>query len=139
MQNIFQVKEQALTDTPLLVFDCELANGQHFQKRLSEIGGTLGGRARASGTFVLNAGPIQPFDRVTLWYQNLAFDYNVPAGSRSLTLNFFAGNTGTTHSITVNGRSYIHVEAAGESGDAAGGRQAAAADAQVRAPRTDAP
>jgi hypothetical protein len=28
VQNIFQVKEQALTDTPLLVFDCELANGQ---------------------------------------------------------------------------------------------------------------
>ena len=26
--NIFQIKEQALTDTPLLVFDCELANGQ---------------------------------------------------------------------------------------------------------------
>lgn len=28
MQTIFQVKEQALTDTPLLVLDCDLANGQ---------------------------------------------------------------------------------------------------------------
>jgi hypothetical protein len=28
VQNIFQVKEQTLTDTPLLVFDCLLANGQ---------------------------------------------------------------------------------------------------------------
>ncbi len=28
MQNIFQVKEQTLTDTPLLVFDCQLADGR---------------------------------------------------------------------------------------------------------------
>ena len=28
MQNIFELKEQALTDTPLLVFDCELGDGQ---------------------------------------------------------------------------------------------------------------
>src|SRR5580765_1431692 len=28
MQTIFELKEQAVTDTPLLVFDCQLSNGQ---------------------------------------------------------------------------------------------------------------
>ena len=69
----FESKKGAWTDWPYL--DCELVNGQRLQKRLNEIAGAPGGRARASGTFVLHAGPIQAYDRVTLWYQNLAFDY----------------------------------------------------------------
>jgi hypothetical protein len=69
----------------------------------------------ASASFhVLTSGSVQPFDRLTLWYQNLAFDYNVPPGSLSLELQFYAGITGATHSATINGRTYTHIEAAGE-------------------------
>ncbi len=42
MQTISELKEQAVTDTPLLVFDCLLANGQteHWSTHLATIGGT---------------------------------------------------------------------------------------------------
>jgi Putative phage tail protein len=41
VQNIFQLKEQALTDMPLLVFECELANGQVERWSTHEV--TIGG------------------------------------------------------------------------------------------------
>ena len=40
MQTIFELKEQAITDTPLLVFDCVLASGQ--RERWSTHGVTVG-------------------------------------------------------------------------------------------------
>ena len=66
---------------------------------------------------LVTSGLIQPFDRATLWYQNLAFDYIVPAGGTSVEFAFFAAGTGTVHSITVNGTTYSHTESlpAGES------------------------
>jgi len=53
---------------------------------------------------------IEAFDRVTLWYQNLAFDYIAPEGKSSAEFQFFAAGSGTIHSITVNGRTYSHTE-----------------------------
>jgi len=66
----------------------------------------------ASATFnVVTAGAgIEAFDRVTLWYQNLAFDYIAPEGKSSAEFQFFAAGSGTIHSITVNGRTYSHTE-----------------------------
>ncbi len=73
--------------------------------------------ASATCTLLTSSGGVQPFDRATLWYQNLAFDYIVPAGNTSVTFSFFAHGTGTVHSITVNGTVYSHTESnpAGES------------------------
>jgi hypothetical protein len=53
---------------------------------------------------------IQPYDRATLWYQNLAFDYIVPAGVTTAQFDFYAQGTGTVHSISVNGTAYSHTE-----------------------------
>jgi hypothetical protein len=65
----------------------------------------------ASATCTLQTeGLIQPFDRATLWYQNVAFDYIVPAGATSLEFAFFAHGPGTAHSITINGASWSYTE-----------------------------
>ncbi len=53
---------------------------------------------------------IQPYDRLTLWFQNLAFDYIVPAGHSSVEFTFYSAGTGTVHSITVNGTTYSYTE-----------------------------
>jgi hypothetical protein len=71
----FESKKAPWTDWPYL--DCQLTNGQRLQKRLIELATGPSGRSGASGTFTLNAGTIHAYDRVTLWYQNLAFDYIV--------------------------------------------------------------
>ena len=57
--------------------NCDDASGVLQLKRLSELATGPSGRTGASGTFTLNAGTPQVGDRVTLWYQNKAFDYTV--------------------------------------------------------------
>ena len=78
-----------------------------------------GSFAPASGTFTLTTGPggVQSFDRLTLFFQNFAYDYIATAQNPSVEYEFFAAGTGTSHNITINGRSYTHVESnpAGES------------------------
>jgi hypothetical protein len=59
---------------------------------------------------VTTSSEIQAFDRVTLWYQNLAFDYIVPEGTTQVEFAFFAGGNGATHFININGRNYSHTE-----------------------------
>ena len=67
--------------------------------------------AASATVTLLTSGPgIQGFDRATLWYQNIAFDYIVPGASTNVAFNFFASGTGTVHSITVNGNTYSHTE-----------------------------
>lgn len=73
----FESNKAPWTDWPYL--DCLLTNGTRTQKKLIELATGPSGRTGASGVFTLNAGTIQGYDRVTLWYQNLAFDYIVPA------------------------------------------------------------
>jgi hypothetical protein len=72
----FESNKAPWTDWPYL--DCLLTNGTRVQKKLIELATGPSGRTGASGAFTLNAGSIQGYDRVTLWYQNLAFDYIVP-------------------------------------------------------------
>ena len=72
----FESQKAPWTDWPYL--DCQLTNGQRLQKKLIELAAGPGGRTGANGVFTLSAGTIQGYDRVTLWYQNLAFDYIVP-------------------------------------------------------------
>jgi hypothetical protein len=71
----------------------------------------------ASGVFHVQTTPagIQPYDRLTLWLQNLAFDYIVPVPPdgtvASIEYQFFVpGTAGPVHSITINGRVYSHDE-----------------------------
>lgn len=66
--------------------------------------------ASTTCTLLTGGSGVQPFDRATLWFQNLAFDYVVPAGSTSAEFAFFAAGAGTVHSITVNGTVYSHTE-----------------------------
>lgn len=99
--------------------DCIRANGMPARIRLWD-NATLSGSSfpAASATVTVSTDShIRPYDRITLWFQNLAFDYVVPGEHpRATEFHFFAGMTGTVHSITVNGRTYSHTELAGETG-----------------------
>ncbi|PWU09264.1 MAG: hypothetical protein C5B51_06475 [Terriglobia bacterium] len=75
----FESRKPAWTDCASI--NATLTDGTNVRKPLLQglATGPLG-RPGATGTFTLNTGgAIAPYDRVTLWYQNLAFDY-VAAG-----------------------------------------------------------
>ncbi len=100
--------------------DCIREDGTTAQIRLFDHAMLTGSTFPAASVMcpLITSGPgVQPFDRATLWYQNLAFDYIVPAGDTSVEFAFFAHGTGTTHTITINGVNYSHTETvpAGES------------------------
>jgi len=64
--------------------DCISASGQPQYARLFDNAMLAGGTfTPASGTFHLLTGPngVQPWDRLTLWLQNIAFDYIAPASA----------------------------------------------------------
>lgn len=112
--------------------DCIRADGTTAQVRLWDNAmlapGSTFPAASATCNVVTSGGGIEAFDRLTLWFQNLAFDYIVPDGKSSAELQFFAKGTGTRHFISVNGRTYSHTEAShtGESSaDQAGALMAA--------------
>ncbi|HXJ42847.1 MAG TPA: hypothetical protein VNH18_26430, partial [Bryobacteraceae bacterium] len=85
--------------------------------------------ASASVTVNTSGAGVQAYDRVTLWYQNLAYDSIAPDGHTSAEFAFYAGGTGHEHSITINGRTYSHVEVVPEGEDSA--TQAAALIAAI--------
>jgi len=62
----------------------------------TKVGGTW---TAASGQFTIVDGGMQPFDRVTIWYLNYAFDYIV--GPTTCSYAFQAKGEGVVHSITV--------------------------------------
>ncbi len=99
-------------DWPYL--NCLKTDGTLKQLRLfdhaTQVGGTY---TAASGTFTLVDAGMQAFDRVTLWYQNLAFDYIVP-GKLEIEFPFFAAGADTVHSITVASNTYSYTEQAGD-------------------------
>ncbi len=93
--------------------DCIRDDGSTAQVRLFDNAMLASGSfsaAQATCTLMTGDTGIQAFDRATLWYQNLAFDYTVPAGGKSVTFEFFAQGTGFTHSITINGTTFSHTE-----------------------------
>jgi hypothetical protein len=71
----------------------------------------LGTRTKATATFTVAGSAPQAWDRVTLWYQNLAFDYIVP-GKTWAEYAFFAAGAGHLHSITVGETAYVYTEEA---------------------------
>lgn len=68
----------------------------------------------ASAEFHIEGEQLDAWDRVTLWYQNMAFDYIVPGKVRT-EYAFYAQGPGHQHSITVRDRAYVYTEAAGDS------------------------
>jgi hypothetical protein len=67
MQTIFDLKEQAVTDTPLLLFDCTLSNGQaeHWSTHAVSVGGvTYSARVLGHNVFELQASSNQGADGV---------------------------------------------------------------------------
>ncbi len=73
--------------------------------------------ATATVNLVAGSTGIKPYDRVTLWFQNLAFDYIVPGGTSTVEFTFYSAGTGTVHTITIAGTTYSYTETnpAGES------------------------
>jgi hypothetical protein len=98
--------------------DLILADGTTAQVNLWDNATLVGGSFPAASAVVNveTTGTIQPYDRITLWFQNLAFDYIVPGGSASVDFSFYAGGTGTVHTITVADRTWTYVETAGLTG-----------------------
>src|SRR4051794_514622 len=72
MQTIYEVKEQAVTDTPLLVFDCVLADGsvEHWCTHAVAVGGVAyAARVMSHNVFEMQAASDQGVDsipRITL-------------------------------------------------------------------------
>jgi hypothetical protein len=99
----------------------------------TKVGGTW---TAASGQFTIVDGGMQPFDRVTIWYLNYAFDYIV--GPTTCSYAFQAKGEGVVHSITVAGTAYQYVEAAGDTDYSVAQRlaDALAASPYVTATRT---
>ena len=82
----------------------------------------------ASATLSINGANLQPFDRITLWYENLAFDYTAPGGVTGKA-TYYGQAAGTTASITVGINTYTYNVAAsgGESAAVVASGVAAAA------------
>ena len=88
----------------------------------------------ASATVSIDAANLNAYDRITLWYENLAFDYTAPGGLTG-TATYYWQDQGTTASITVGAITYTYsiTTKGGESAGtvAAGVAAAASADPQV--------
>ncbi len=78
--------------------------------------------ATATCNILAGSTGILQYDRVTLWFQNLAFDYTVPPGVSSVEYQFTPGGAGTIHTITIAGipYGYTEVDAMGPDGQPIG-------------------
>lgn len=100
-------------DWPYL--DVEDRFGQTSQIRLSDHAEVIDmPDAPACGEFHIEGADVQGFDRLTIWYQNLAFDYIVP-GSPYALFDFVAGNPGAQHTVVAGTRAYGYEEQPGDS------------------------
>src|SRR4051794_28821936 len=76
MQTIFELKEQAVTETPLLLFDCTLPGGEteHWSTHAAAVGGLdYSARVMRHNAFELQASSDQGIDgvpRITLLLAN---------------------------------------------------------------------
>src|SRR5205823_2857481 len=67
MQTIFETKEQAITDTPLLVFDCEMTDGRREQwstHRATVEGVTYSARVLTHNVFEMQTASDQGVDGI---------------------------------------------------------------------------
>jgi hypothetical protein len=71
-----------------------------------------GEQTYASCTFTVEDNGLKEYDRLTLWYQNLAFDYLVPKFEQPYV--FTTSGAGTVHTIAVVGEPYRYTEKQGD-------------------------
>ena len=103
----------ATIDWPYL--DVSSPTGGSARIRLSDYATPVGSPdAPATAEFEVTGDGLNFYDRLTLWYQNLAFDYIVPGKTRT-EYPFYAGTTGRIHSIIAGNRPYTYVEQPGDS------------------------
>jgi hypothetical protein len=122
----FESKKSRWTDWAYL--NALLADGvTEVQVSLLSLATPPGGRTGATGTVTI-AGTSAYGNRITLWYQNIAFDFTVPGGSGSQTA-FFYQLTGTTASF--GGKTYTVTGSPGETGGTIAGGLAALLNADV--------
>jgi hypothetical protein len=99
-------------DWPYL--DVTPETGENVKIRLSDHAVLASGSdSPASGEFTIQGDSLDAWDRVTIWYQNLAFDYIVPGKIRTVH-EFYASGAGTQHSIVIASRPYVYVEQTGD-------------------------
>jgi len=97
-------------DWPFL--NCLKTDGTLVQLRLfdraEQVGGTY---AKAEGMFTLVDNGLQPYDRVTLWYQNIAFDYIVPEFTTScVQATWWQSNPNYLHWVQIGNATYSVLE-----------------------------
>lgn len=103
----------ATIDWPYL--DLQFNDGTCRQVRLSDYAQVVANPdAPASGTFEIVGPSLQAWDRLTLWYLNLSFDYIVP-GSAQATLQFYVDAPHTTYTVSVGTRGYCYTLRDGDS------------------------
>ncbi|MBI5086899.1 MAG: hypothetical protein HZB13_20165 [Acidobacteria bacterium] len=106
-------RKYASIDWPYL--DVVTPAGATSRIRLSDHATVVAGQdSPARAAFTIDGAALDAWDRLTLWYQNLAFDYIVPGKVRT-TYPFYVSTLGEVHSITVRDRVYAHVTVEGDS------------------------
>lgn len=104
-------KKYPTIDWPFL--DAELDGGTRVKARLSDYATVTATPDRpASARFTVSADQFQAWDRVTLWYQNLAFDYTVP-GKTWTEYPLYTLGENYSHSVVIRDRGYAVHEMAG--------------------------
>ncbi|MBI5282893.1 MAG: hypothetical protein HY858_14505 [Candidatus Solibacter usitatus] len=105
-------RKYASIDWPYL--DVVTPAGATSRIRLSDHATVVAGQdSPAQAAFTIDGASLDAWDRLTLWYQNLAFDYIVPGKVRT-TYPFYVSTLGEIHSITVRDRAYSHVTVDGD-------------------------
>ena len=118
----------ATIDWPFL--DVIRADGTKAQVRLADHAVQVGGTLRAAEcSFTIEDNGLKEFDRLTIWYENLAFDYLVPKVECAFA--FTAGGAGTQHTVRVAGTSYTYIEASGDTNTSVANGVAAALSASA--------
>lgn len=100
----------ATIDWPYL--DYILADGSTGRESLFAHAVQNGGEyTKAESAFTITANGVKEFDRLTLWYLNIAYDYIVPKVECAFTVT--AQGAGSIHTITVAGQAYSYTEQSG--------------------------
>lgn len=81
--------------------------------RAVQVDGTY---SKAEATFVIKDNGMKEWDRITLWYLNLNFDYLAPKVEGGFLFN--SKGAGSQHTVTVNGVAYTYTEAASDTNTA---------------------
>ena len=86
-------------------------DGSTAKIRLSDYGAAISaGDVCAQASFIVVDAGLKEFDRLTLWYLNIAYDYIVP--KVECALEIVGRGAGHAHTVTVAGSAYTHVETA---------------------------